>query len=73
MIRPEPPPGVSERWVSVTEVAQHLGVTRESIYRWVERRGLPGHKLGKLWKFRLSEVDHWVEAAGAEGTAELEP
>lgn len=54
-----------ESWVSVEEVASHLGVARESVYRWIEGKGLPAHRVGRLWKFRLSEVDKWIEAGGA--------
>jgi len=54
-----------EPWVSVEEVAIHLGVAKESIYRWIEGKGLPAHRVGRLWKFRLSEVDKWIEADGA--------
>lgn len=56
----------SEPWVSVEDVAKHLGVARDSVYRWIESRGLPAHKIGRLWKFKLSQVDAWVEAGGAE-------
>jgi excisionase family DNA binding protein len=58
---------MTEPWSSVGEVAKHLGVAQDSIYRWVEARGLPAHKIGRLWKFKLSEVDEWVHAGGAEG------
>lgn len=54
-----------EKWVSVEEVAAHLGVGRDSIYRWIENKGLPAHKIGKLWKFKLSEVDKWVKSGRA--------
>ncbi|HLA33577.1 MAG TPA: helix-turn-helix domain-containing protein [Rhodocyclaceae bacterium] len=33
---------------------------------WRERKGLPAHKIGRLWKFQLSEVDQWVRAGGAD-------
>jgi excisionase family DNA binding protein len=51
-----------ERWSSVEEVTEHLGVGRDTIYRWIERKGLPAHRIGRLWKFKLSEVDSWVRA-----------
>ena len=54
-----------ERWLSVEEIAEHLGVTKDSIYRWIERRGLPAHRVGKLWKFKRSEVDEWVRTGKA--------
>lgn len=56
----------TEPWVSVEDVAKHLGVARDSVYRWIESRGLPAHKVGRIWKFKLSQVDAWVEAGGAK-------
>ena len=50
----------NEPWVSVDEVAKHLGIAKDSVYRWIDNRGLPAHKIGRLWKFSLSEVDEWV-------------
>lgn len=57
----------NEPWVSVDDLAKHLGVAKDSIYRWIDHRGLPAHKIGRLWKFKLSEVDDWVRAGGASG------
>lgn len=54
-----------ERWVSVEEVATHLGVNKDSVYRWVDKKALPVHRLGRLFRFKLSEVDEWVRAGGA--------
>jgi len=53
-----------EPWVSVEEIASHLGVAKDSVYRWIETKGLPAHRMGRLWKFRISEVDDWVLAGG---------
>ncbi len=53
-----------ERWVSIAEVAAHLQVTKESIYRWVDSKGFPAHRVGRLLRFRLSEVDDWVQNSG---------
>jgi excisionase family DNA binding protein len=52
---------MAQSWVSVDDVAKHLGVVKESVYRWIENRGLPARRVGRLWKFRLSEVDAWVQ------------
>jgi excisionase family DNA binding protein len=56
----------TEPWVSVEDVAKHLGVAKDSVYRWIDSRSLPAHKIGRLWKFKLSEVDDWVRAGGAD-------
>ncbi len=60
----------TEPWVSVDDAAKHLSVARDSVYRWIEHRGLPAHKVGRLWKFKLSEVDEWVRQGGARSDAE---
>jgi excisionase family DNA binding protein len=56
----------AEPWVSVDEVAKHLGVAKDSVYRWIESRALPAHRIGRLWKFKLTELDDWVRARGPD-------
>ncbi|WP_437744610.1 helix-turn-helix domain-containing protein [Sorangium sp. So ce1504] len=56
----------TERWASVEDVARHLGVAKDSAYPSIETRSLPAHKIGRLWKFQLSEVDEWVRAGSAD-------
>lgn len=50
---------------SVDEVPAQIGVSRDTVYRWMERKALPAHRLGRLWKLKLSEVDAWVRAGSA--------
>lgn len=56
----------SEPWVTAQQVSKHLGIAKDTVYRWRERKSLPAHKVGRLWKFQLSEVDEWVRAGGAD-------
>jgi len=60
-----------ERWVGVEEVATHLGVAKDSVYRWVEAKGLPAHRVGRLLRFKLSEVDGWVREQGNGSDSEV--
>ncbi len=57
-----------ERWVGVEDVAAHLDVNKDSVYRWIEKMGLPAHRVGRLFRFKLSEVDAWVRANKASET-----
>ena len=57
---------VEDRWLSVEEIAAYLGIKRDTVYKWVERRNMPAHKMGRLWKFRREDVDHWVRSGGAD-------
>ena len=53
-----------ERWVSVEEVAVHLAVNKDSVYRWIEKKSFPSHRVGRLLRFKLSAVDVWVRKGG---------
>jgi excisionase family DNA binding protein len=51
---------MNEKWSSLEEIANHLGVSKDTIYLWISNKKMPGHKIGRLWKFKVSEVDAWV-------------
>jgi len=56
---------MEDRWLSVEEIAAHLGVNRDTVYRWIEEKAMPGRKVGRHWKFKKAQVDRWVETGKA--------
>ena len=56
---------MDDRWMSVEEIATYLGVSKDTIYNWINKKKMPSHKIGRLWKFKKEKVDAWVEAGGA--------
>jgi excisionase family DNA binding protein len=62
----------AEQWVSVEQIAQHLNVKAFTIYKWLERKHMPAHKVGRLWRFKISEVDCWVKSGSAAEENEKE-
>ena len=56
---------VEDRWLSVDEIALYLGIKRDTVYKWIDRKNMPAHKVGRLWKFRKDEVDQWVRGGGS--------
>ena len=38
----------SDRWLSVDEIAEYLGIKRDTVYKWIERKKMPAHKVGSL-------------------------
>ncbi len=55
----------AEKWSSLKEIAEHLGVSKDTIYRWIATKQIPAHRIGKLWKFKISEIDDWVKKGEA--------
>jgi excisionase family DNA binding protein len=64
---------MEDRWLSVDEIAAYLGVKRDTIYKWIDEKSLPAHRLGRLWKFKKEEVDEWVRGGAANEGRTPEP
>jgi excisionase family DNA binding protein len=56
---------MDDRWLSVDDICIHLGISRDTVYKWIDRKGMPAHRVGRLWKFMKAEVDEWVRRGGA--------
>ncbi len=56
---------MSEPWLSADDIAEHLGVTKDTVYAWIADKRMPAHKVGCLWKFQATEVDGWVRSGGS--------
>ena len=61
-----------EPWVSLEAIAMHIGVSEDTVHRWIRAKNMPASKVGRLWKFKVSDVDAWVRAgkagAGRDGS-----
>jgi excisionase family DNA binding protein len=58
-----------EKWINLEAISNHLGVSKDTIRNWIKKGAIPFHKIGKQYKFLISEVDDWVksgESAKAE-------
>ena len=61
---------MEDRWQSVDEIAEYLGVSKDTVYSWVTTKGMPGHKVGRFWKFKRADVDEWIRAGGAAASSD---
>ncbi len=55
----------NDRWYSLKEICQYLGVSRDTVFKWIKSREMPAVKIGKQWKFKLSDVDKWAKSGKA--------
>ena len=56
---------MDERWLTVKDICKYLNASNETVYKWIEQRAMPGHRLGRRWMFKQNEVDAWVRSGGA--------
>ena len=53
----------NDKWINLEEAADYLSVNKDTIRNWIRKdNGIPAHKIGKLWKFKKSELDAWVKS-----------
>jgi len=62
----QPDNGTSvERYVNLEDVAVHLSLSKDAIRNYVKKEAIPYYRVGKQYKFLLSEVNEWVKSGKA--------
>lgn len=57
-----------DKWIGLNEAADYIGIKPVTLRKWLkEKKGVPAHKVGRLWKFKCSELDEWINSGDAEG------
>lgn len=49
-----------EKWVSLEEICNYLGVGRDTVRKMISQKRMPAYKMDRKWKFKISEVDKWM-------------
>lgn len=52
----------NENWSTMDEVAEHLKVNKDTIRTWIRENKIPNYKVGKQYRFKLSEIDEWIKS-----------
>lgn len=53
----------NDMWINIDAAAKYLGVKPGTIRDWIRKeKDIPAHKIGKQWKFKISELDSWVKS-----------
>jgi len=53
----------NDNYISIDDAAEYLGIKTVTLRNWIKKdEHLPAHKIGKLWKFKRSELDAWVKS-----------
>lgn len=45
-------------------------MSKDTVYTWATSKGMPGHKVGRFWKFKREDVDAWVRDGGAASSSD---
>ncbi len=56
---------ITNRWYSLKEICEYLGVSRDTVFKWIDNKIMPAHKMGRQWKFKIDEVDNWIKSGAS--------
>ena len=60
----------TEKWVSLEEIAEHMGLSKDTIRNYIKKQQIPYDRVGKQYKFKISEIDAWIESGKSASIAE---
>ena len=49
------------RLMTVDDLAEYLGLQKQTIYNWLHQRKIAGIKIGKVWRFDRKYIDEWLK------------
>ena len=52
----------NDKCIGIEEAAEYMDVTKDTVRNWIKKTSIPAHKIGKLWKFKKSELDAWIKS-----------
>jgi excisionase family DNA binding protein len=53
--------------MNVREASDYLGISPDTLYRYVYQDRIPAFKLGNRWKFKKTILDRWIERKISRG------
>jgi len=51
----------SREVMNIRQASQYLGVSTDTLYRYIAEDRIPAFKLGNRWKFKKTVLDRWME------------
>ena len=52
---------MDDNYISIDDAAAYLGIKTVTLRNWIKKKpDIPAHRVGKLWKFKRSELDEWI-------------
>jgi excisionase family DNA binding protein len=47
--------------MTLREASQYLGISQDTLYKYLGEKSIPAFKLGNRWRFKKGVLDRWME------------
>ncbi len=58
---------ITSSLLTIEELADYLGLKKQTIYNWLHSRKISGIKIGKVWRFDKNDIDTWIKECKLKG------
>lgn len=56
---------MEDKYIGAKEAAEYLGIKYVTLRAWIRQKKIPGYQIGRLWRFKISELDEWVKSGAS--------
>jgi excisionase family DNA binding protein len=57
--------------MNIRQASEYLGVSPDTLYKYLAENKIPAFKLGNRWKFKKALLDRWMESKSSGGEVAL--
>ena len=61
---------MEDKYIGAKEAAEYLGIKYVTLRAWIRQKKIPGYQIGRLWRFKISELDEWVKSGASAFNSE---
>ena len=59
-----------KRLSTIKEIAEYLRLSESTVYQMAQKGEIPGIKIGGTWRFKMEEIENWLEKKRKRGSDE---
>ena len=59
--------------MTLREASQYLGISPDTLYKYLGEKSIPAFKLGNRWRFKKDLLDRWIERKIERTEVVMEP
>ena len=57
---------IEDNYINLEKAAEYLNIKPVTLRKWIsQKKDLPAHQIGKLWRFKKSELDEWIHSGNS--------
>jgi excisionase family DNA binding protein len=61
----------SREVMNIRQASEYLGISADTLYKYVSEEKIPAFKLGNRWRFKKTRLDQWMDEQSTMGSSAI--